>query len=138
MRRPTLLFYCQHSLGLGHLYRSLALCEALSQQFRIVLLCGGKLPRTVTLPDGVELVALPPLGASVDGSLLSHDGRRSLASARRLRRDIILRTYREERSSSSSLSERSDLPMNSCRCSRRRVASRAAPHWLYAAFATSS
>ena len=97
MTRPTLLFYCQHSLGLGHLYRSLALCEALSQRFRIVLLCGGKLPRTVTLPDGVELVALPPLGASVDGRLLSHDGRRSLTSARRLRRDIILRTFREER-----------------------------------------
>jgi predicted glycosyltransferase len=95
--RPTLLFYCQHSLGLGHLYRSLALCEALSERFRVVLLCGGKLPGTISLPGDVELVALPPLGASVDGRLVSHDERHSLARARRLRRDIILRTFHTER-----------------------------------------
>ena len=43
--RPALLFYCQHSVGLGHLMRSYALCERLAERFRVVLLCGGELPR---------------------------------------------------------------------------------------------
>jgi predicted glycosyltransferase len=95
--RPTLLFYCQHSLGLGHLHRSLALSESLSERFRVVLLCGGRLPSTIAVPAGVELVALPPLGASADGRLLSHDRRRSLTHARRMRRDIMLETFHTER-----------------------------------------
>ena len=42
--KPALLFYCQHSVGLGHLMRSYALCEKLADRFRVVLLCGGELP----------------------------------------------------------------------------------------------
>jgi predicted glycosyltransferase len=94
MTRPALLFYCQHSLGLGHLSRSLALCDALSKRFRIVLLCGGKLPQSVTAPGDVQLVALPPLGATVDGRIVSRDRRRGLDRARELRREIILKTFR--------------------------------------------
>jgi predicted glycosyltransferase len=97
MSRPELLFYCQHSLGLGHLSRSLALCDALAQRFRVTLLCGGKLPQSVTPPDGVHLVALPPVGATTDGRIVSRDGRRGLERARELRREIILRTFRSTR-----------------------------------------
>ena len=43
--RPPLLFYCQHSVGLGHLMRSYALCAHLAEWFRVVLACGGSLPR---------------------------------------------------------------------------------------------
>jgi predicted glycosyltransferase len=95
--RPTLLFYCQHSLGLGHLSRSFALSEALTRRFRVVLLCGGKLPRATRPPRGVHVVALPPLGAAIDGRLISHDRRLSLDGARRIRRDAILETFRSER-----------------------------------------
>ena len=35
--RPPLLFYCQHSVGLGHLTRSYALCAHLAEWFRVVL-----------------------------------------------------------------------------------------------------
>jgi predicted glycosyltransferase len=94
MTRPSLMFYCQHSLGLGHLSRSLALCEALSQRFQVTLLCGGKLPHSVVPPDDVRLVALPPLGATTDGRIVSRDGRRGLDRARELRREILLRTFR--------------------------------------------
>ena len=31
--KPTLLFYCQHSLGLGHLVRSIALADGLAEYF---------------------------------------------------------------------------------------------------------
>ena len=54
--RPALLFYCQHSVGLGHLMRSYALCAELAERFRVVLLCGGELPEGIDPPEGVELV----------------------------------------------------------------------------------
>ena len=82
MRRPALLFYCQHSLGLGHLVRSFALAGALAERFRVVLLNGGRLPRALPLPPGVEVVSLPPLGMTVAGELVSHDRRRSARSLR--------------------------------------------------------
>lgn len=97
MTRPPLLFYCQHSLGLGHLSRSFALCEALSGQFRVTLVCGGKLPATLKPPERVEIVALPPMGAALDGHLISQDGRRSLERAHELRRETILGTFRSVR-----------------------------------------
>lgn len=95
--KPTLLFYCQHSLGLGHLSRSFALCEALSERFEVILLCGGKLPPTKTPPDGVQVVALPPLGAAVDGRLVSHDPGLTVERAFELRRSRILEVFRAAR-----------------------------------------
>ncbi|MGH3343405.1 MAG: glycosyltransferase family protein [Carbonactinosporaceae bacterium] len=94
---PGLLLYCQPSLGIGHLSRSLALCEALSRRFDVVLLCGGKLPRGTRPPAGVRVVALPPIGATLDGRLISHDRRRSLERAGELRRRRILATFRSVR-----------------------------------------
>jgi predicted glycosyltransferase len=90
MSRPTLLFYCQHSLGLGHLVRSFALAGALAERFRVVLLNGGRLPRGLPVPAGVEVESLPPLGMDVDGTLVSRDGRRSATRALELRRERML------------------------------------------------
>jgi predicted glycosyltransferase len=95
--KPTLLFYCQHSLGLGHLSRSFALCEALARRFDVILLCGGKLPPTKTPPAGVQVVALPPIGAAVDGHLVSHDPQLTVERAFELRRDRILEVFRAAR-----------------------------------------
>ena len=50
---PELLFYCQHSLGMGHLVRSFALAEALARRFRVTLLNGGQLPSGLRLPEKV-------------------------------------------------------------------------------------
>lgn len=92
-KRATLLFYCQHSLGMGHLVRSLALAEGLSRRFRIVFLNGGRLPKKIRTPDGVEIVNLPPLGLGSDGKLVSRDRRRTVERARESRRRLILETY---------------------------------------------
>jgi predicted glycosyltransferase len=92
--RATLLFYCQHSLGMGHLVRSLALVAGLREHFRVVLLNGGRLPRKLAVPAGVEVVNLPPLGLAADGQLVSRDGRRTVERARALRRRIIMETYK--------------------------------------------
>jgi predicted glycosyltransferase len=69
--RPHLLFYCQHSLGLGHLVRSLALVEELARDFDVVFVSGGELPREFAQPAGVKVVQLPPLAADLDGKLVS-------------------------------------------------------------------
>jgi predicted glycosyltransferase len=92
--RATLLFYCQHSLGMGHLVRSLALAAGLQQRFRVVFLNGGPLPKKIKTPDGVEMVNLPPLGLDAKGKLVSRDRRRTVERARESRRRIILETYR--------------------------------------------
>ena len=91
--RPALLFYCQHSLGMGHLVRSLALVASLSARFRVVLLNGGRLPKKIAVPRGVEVVNLPPVGLAPDGQLVSRDRRRTVARARALRQQLILETY---------------------------------------------
>ena len=92
--RPALLFYCQHSVGLGHLVRSFALAAALAEQFRVVLLCGGRVPASLTPPPGVELVPLPALGIGSNGAFTSHDTRLTVEEARVVRREVILRTFR--------------------------------------------
>ncbi len=91
--RPSLLLYCQHSLGLGHLVRSLALARALAGQFRVVLLNGGLFPEGITVPRKVEVVDLPPLGMSEDGTLISRDPRYSVAEAQRRRLETMLAVF---------------------------------------------
>ena len=91
--RPTLLFYCQHAMGMGHLVRSLALAEALSQSFRVVLLNGGELPSYLSLPRTIEFINLPPLRLA-NGQLISCDRRYSLAQAQDARLDRILNSFR--------------------------------------------
>lgn len=93
-RRPTVLFYCQHSLGLGHLVRSFALADALSQDFRVVVLNGGHLPAGTTAPEGVELVSLPPLTMDTDGVLVGDEPGSSVERTLELRRERILSVQR--------------------------------------------
>jgi predicted glycosyltransferase len=92
MSRPALLFYCQHSVGLGHLMRSYALCAALSERFRVVLVSGGPRPDGIAPPAGVEIVALPALGVGPDGRFASHDRRFTIERAWSARRERILAT----------------------------------------------
>ena len=93
----TLLFYCQHSVGLGHLMRSYALCAGLTEHFRVVLVCGGPVPSAIRPPEGVEIVALPPLGVGPDGRFGSHDPRLAVDEAWAVRRRRILATFRAVR-----------------------------------------
>lgn len=89
--RPSVLFYCQHSVGLGHLVRSFELARALTERFRVVLLSGGLIPEALAPPAGVEVHQLPPLRAAGDGSLQSADPARSLDEVREARLPAMLR-----------------------------------------------
>jgi len=97
LERPTLLFYCQHSLGIGHLTRSFALASALSACFRVVFLNGGRLPPGLPVPAGIELIDLPALGMDDGHTVVSRDGAHDVASAQSLRRDLIERAVRQHR-----------------------------------------
>lgn len=90
MTRPPLLFYCQHSLGLGHLVRSLLLADALSEHFDVTLLNGGRLPEGAVVPRRVRLLNLPPLGHDASYGLVSHDPLLDVDAARAARRQTIL------------------------------------------------
>jgi predicted glycosyltransferase len=89
-RRPRLLLYCQHSLGLGHLVRSYALASALSERFDVHVVSGGAVPREPAPPPGVSVVPLSPLTMGPDHSLVSQESGVDLALARELRREQLL------------------------------------------------
>ncbi len=88
-KRPRLLFYCQHSLGMGHLIRSFAVAEGLANHFDVVFLNGGPVPQGQNTPEQVEIINLPPLGFDAEMQLLSRDDRHSVGQAQRLRREIM-------------------------------------------------
>jgi predicted glycosyltransferase len=88
--KPALLFYCQHSVGLGHLMRSYALCARLAERFRVVLLCGGELPEGIAPPENVELVPLPPLGVRPGAGFGSGDPRLTTERAWAVRAERIM------------------------------------------------
>src|SRR3989442_4304063 len=91
--RPSLLFYCQHSRGIGHLVRSLALAAGLAERFQVVLLNGGPLPKGPKVPVGIKLIDLPPLGFDTNMQLVSRDHRCDLERAQQLRQKIILEVF---------------------------------------------
>ncbi len=89
---PSLVFYCQHSLGIGHLTRSFALAASLREHFHVVFLNGGRLPPGIVVPEGIELIDLPPLGMDDGHTLVSRDAARlDVAAAQVQRRELIER-----------------------------------------------
>lgn len=86
---PKLLFYCQHSLGIGHLTRSFALATALAERFHVVFLNGGRLPPGLPVPHGIEIVDLPALGMDDGHTVVSRGPQPDVATAMAQRRALI-------------------------------------------------
>lgn len=86
----TLFFYCQHSVGMGHLVRSLTLAGHLAETCDVVFLNGGQVPAGLPFPEALERVDLPPLGMREDGTLVSLTASLSVDEALRARRDRIV------------------------------------------------
>ena len=95
--RPTLLLYCQHSLGLGHLKRCWALAERLSSEFRVILVSGGAPPGDLAPPKGIDVIELPPLAQDADGEIVVLNGADSLEDVRRERTRLLVQTYLQVR-----------------------------------------
>jgi predicted glycosyltransferase len=88
-KRPRLLFYCQHSLGMGHLVRSFAIAGGLANHFDVVFLNGGPLPEGQKPPEKIEIINLPPLGFDSEMQLLSRDHSHTVAQAQQIRMEIM-------------------------------------------------
>lgn len=91
----AVLFWVQHLLGSGHVKRALTVAGAIAGQgVRVVLASGGP-PAHWPLPDGVELVQLPPVRASdlTFAALLDQQGRPIDDRFRTGRRDRLLALF---------------------------------------------
>lgn len=95
--KPTLLLYCQHSLGIGHLTRSLALSQALSEAFHVVFLNGGPLPAGLATPPQVTRIDLPPLGMDDGHTVVSRHAGLSVDDARERRLQLMLAAVQRHR-----------------------------------------
>ncbi len=89
---PTLLFFCHHSVGIGHLVRSFALVESLKVHFRVVLLSGGRFPKGFPVPEGIEFIQLPPLELDENQQLKAVQNKGSLQEVIKARTKALLQT----------------------------------------------
>jgi len=90
MKKPALLYYCQHSDDMCGLVRAFAIAKWLTHRFRVVIMNGGLLPSDTSVPGSIDLVQLPPLRADVDNNVLSVDRPAAMQSEIAVRRDMIL------------------------------------------------
>jgi predicted glycosyltransferase len=65
------MIYCQHLLGMGHLVRSLEVAGALARDWDVTFVTGGDVPRSLPLPEKVEMVRLPAVESGGDFKILS-------------------------------------------------------------------
>lgn len=79
--------YCQHVLGMGHLFRTLEIVAALDGHERLLIVGGPDVPAAV--PRGVRLLRLPPLAMDADLRALTLDGP-ALDAAKAARKALLL------------------------------------------------
>lgn len=91
--RPRVLFYCHHSVGMGHLVRTIALIKALVSDFDVTLLSGGRFPDSIVLPDGISFVQLPVVKYNSAKSLVAADDDRDVQTVMKERAHIVKQTF---------------------------------------------
>ena len=91
-----IIFYCQHVLGVGHLFRSLEICEALKRH-QVLLISGGPHIET-NIPKHVNAVRLPELQMdSAFKSLFSPQSNISLEQIKAQRQKDLLALFEKEK-----------------------------------------
>ncbi len=88
------LFYCQHSVGIGHLVRTLRLAEASLCNGPVMLICGGAIPPQLQINSNICVIALPPLRTNADGALVDANGAGDVDDIFESRRKMVIRTIR--------------------------------------------
>ncbi len=85
------LLYCRHTIGIGHLVRSLSIAEALAQRFDVLMALGGERVEGLTLPAGIRYFELPAAAGVSERLALGEElGEPLLAAAKMWRPDVIL------------------------------------------------
>ena len=87
----TLLFYCQHILGIGHLIRSMAIARGLTQDSKVYFVNGGEVIQDFPIPEGIEIINLPAIKTDANfRELQVPDGFADVESTLEYRRDRLL------------------------------------------------
>jgi len=90
-----IIFYCQYVFGMGHLFRTIELARALSND-DVTLVVGGK-EIHVDLPGHVSLVQLPALYMDEKFTrLIPADPDASVAEIKQRRKEILFSLFREK------------------------------------------
>jgi predicted glycosyltransferase len=91
-----IILYCQHVLGIGHLFRALEICKELKHH-EVVLITGG--PRLdAKIPSHVEVINLPGLQMDTEfKGLFSSDKTASLDQIKKKRQEKLLAIVEKER-----------------------------------------
>ena len=91
-----IIFYCQHVLGVGHLFRSLEICKALTGH-EVLLISGGPQIQT-PVPHHVRIVRLPELQMDTGfKGLFSSDPHTSLGQIKEKRKKKLLTLFEKEK-----------------------------------------
>jgi predicted glycosyltransferase len=90
---PVLYLYCQHSVGMGHFVRSLALSRALAEAFDVHFLNGGRAPEGLPLPGGITFHHLAPLGMDGEAQIFSLDPNLTVEQAQQQRTAYIMHMF---------------------------------------------
>ena len=89
--KKRLMFYCQHILGIGHLVRSMEIVRALTPNFEVCFINGGKVVPEFEAPAGVNVINLPAIETDPNfQSLKAADASTSLEEVKAKRRTILL------------------------------------------------
>lgn len=86
-----ILFYCQHVLGIGHFFRSMAIAGALDRH-EILFAGGGEPLAGFAAPRHVEMLSLPPLMMDPEFSSLETGGE-SVEEVKEKRRRMLVRAF---------------------------------------------
>ena len=91
-----IVVYCQHVLGVGHLFRTIEICKAMAGH-EVILALGG--PRIETkLPDHVSILQLPHLQMDPEfKGLFGSDETASLNQIKEKRKKKLLALIKKER-----------------------------------------
>ena len=89
-----ILQYCQHVLGIGHFFRTLEICRALSDH-EVVLVTGGA-RIDINLPGHIQEVSLPSLLMDKEfKNLLTGEKKNSVPEIKQERRRALFKLYKE-------------------------------------------
>ena len=93
---PTrVLFYSHDTFGLGHIRRTLSICDAVSKSLEeasVLVLTGCSAVHSLRIPKGVDYVKLPSVTKIGDGQYKSKFLRLDFEALRTLREELILTT----------------------------------------------
>ena len=91
-----IVVYCQHVLGVGHLFRTIEICKAMAGH-EVILAIGGPLIET-KLPDHVSIIQLPNLQMDPEfKGLFGSDKTASLDQIKKKRKQRLLTLIKKER-----------------------------------------